>query len=370
MRILFFTPYFYPHIGGVEKHVEKISRKLLEKGHKVFLITQKTLDQEINQNSSCQTDAQSDNEAKKIKKIDLTIQTEHKFNNKLEILYLDFGKEGKLKKFRIWLLLWKNRNFIKQADVIHCHDVFIWYLPFRFLFFNKPIFTTFHGYEEYPLRKKTILIRKLSEILSYGNICIGDFIKKWYKTKPDYVSYGAAKKNIKYQISNIKYKNSAVFFGRLDEQTGIQTYLRAYKLIKKKIPDFNFLVIGDGKYRTQIGKDVEVIGFKKNPEKYLQHYRFAFVSRYLSILEAMAAKRLVFAVYDNPIKRDYLKMSPFAKGIIITDSSKELSERVIYFINNPQEERDMVEEAYKWVKDQTWENMVNTYLRLWKNRSK
>ena len=39
MRIAQITPYFHPHLGGVESHVRDLSRKLVELGHEVEVIT-------------------------------------------------------------------------------------------------------------------------------------------------------------------------------------------------------------------------------------------------------------------------------------------------------------------------------------------
>lgn len=39
MKIAQVTPYFHPHIGGVESHVRDLARKLLERGHEVDVIT-------------------------------------------------------------------------------------------------------------------------------------------------------------------------------------------------------------------------------------------------------------------------------------------------------------------------------------------
>ena len=41
MTILMLSKYFYPHIGGVETHVEKVSRELIKLGHKVTVVTMK-----------------------------------------------------------------------------------------------------------------------------------------------------------------------------------------------------------------------------------------------------------------------------------------------------------------------------------------
>jgi len=336
MNILFFSRLFYPHIGGVEKHVFEISRILIKKGHKVVVVTEQ------------------DSQKTKLNEIVEGIETFRM--PKLE--------DGKLKKFKIWKWLLSNLQLIKNADVIHCHDVFFWYLPFRFLFPFKKIFTTFHGYEDYPLKSRFIFMHKISEKLSMGNICIGDFIKKWYGTKPNFVSYGGVSitRGSKFVIKN---KNSAVFVGRLDEQTGILTYVEAIKIIKKKIPNFDFIIIGDGSLKNEISGKIEVLSPQSNASEYFQNYNFAFVSRYLSILESMAAKRLVFAVYDNPLKEDYLRMAPFSKYITISSSSSELVSKISYYLDNVKAKEKMIKEAYVWVKKYTWEEMVNTYLKLW-----
>ena len=339
MNILFFSRLFYPHIGGVEKHVLEVSKLLIRKNHNIVIVTEQ--------------------HEKKVK-------TKEEFEG-ITIYRIPGLEEDWLKKFKIWKWLWTNRELINNADIIHCHDVFFWYLPFRFTYPFKKIFTTFHGYESYPLKFKFILMHIISEKLSMGNICVGDFIKKWYGTKPDNVAYGGVNivdiKNLKLKIKN---ENSALFIGRLDEQTGIRAYVNAVKLIRKKIPNFKFEIMGDGKNRKEIEKDFKVLGFQENPEKYFSKYRFAFVSRYLSILEAMAAKKLVFAIYDDPLKEDYLRMSPFAKLINIINSENQLVEKVLYFLKNPGKEVMIVKEAFEWVKKHTWEDVVDMYLKLWR----
>lgn len=340
MKILFLSRLFYPHIGGVEKHILEISRLLIKKGDKVTVVAERNSPR---------------------LKLNETVDG-------IEIFRIPTLKDDKLKKFIIWNWMWNNRRLIKNADVIHCHDVFFWYLPFRFLYFSKPIFTTFHGYENYPLKSKFILMHKIAEMLSSGNICVGDFMKKWYKTKPDFISYGGVSE-IKNQKSKIKNKNSALFIGRLDEQTGILTYVEAVKAIRKKIPNFDFLVIGDGKLKDKIDKEVKVYKPVDKASKYFKNYNFAFVSRYLSILEAMAARRLVFAVYDNPLKEDYLRMAPFSKFTIISGSLSELVSKISFYLDNTGKKEKIIESAYNWVKKNTWEEMTNTYLKLWKSKS-
>jgi glycosyltransferase involved in cell wall biosynthesis len=340
MKILFLARRFYPFIGGVEKHVFEISKILIQSGHEVSVITESA-------------------EQKNIKKFEI--------KDGIKIYRINAGPINKKQKLTIWREMLSLKKVIQSADVVHCHDVFFWYLPFRFLFPNKPVYTTFHGYEGYPIAKKAIFIRRLSEKLSWGNICIGDFIKKWYGTNPTYVSYGAVaiKDELVTKAGNADVKESAVFVGRLENTTGIMCYAGAFHLLKKTYPEFTLLVIGDGSLRSRL-KQVTITGFKKNPEKYFDLYRYAFVSGYLTILEAFAARKLVFAVYDNPLKYDYLMMAPFAQYIVVADTPEMLYKKIIYYMNHPREEQNLIDSAYKWVKKQSWEDVAKTYLTLWK----
>ncbi len=209
MTILFLSRLFYPHIGGVEKHVLEVSKLLIKNGHSVIVLTEKF------EKGLLDTDE----------------------TQGIKILRIDNGKDNWFKKFRIWKELWRKRNFINDADIIHCHDVFFWYLPFRFLYLNKPVYTTFHGYEtRFPPSKRSIIIRKISKKLSLGNICVGDYIKKWYGTKPDYTTYGGVEilpintnTTNKYQSANKRLKIS--FIGRLDKDTGIDIYLKVLAIL-------------------------------------------------------------------------------------------------------------------------------------------
>lgn len=159
MNILFLARLYYPHVGGVEKHVEKIS-EILSKNHEITLVCEK------------HDPLLSDIEIYKKVKI-------------YRIPHQD--------KWSIWKWWLNHLNLFRDADIIHIHDVFFWFLPFKLLFFNKKIFMTFHGYEGSDAPSiKQIIWHKIAEKLSNGNICIGDFHRKWYKVKPTIVSYGAA----------------------------------------------------------------------------------------------------------------------------------------------------------------------------------
>jgi glycosyltransferase involved in cell wall biosynthesis len=336
MEILMFSKYFYPHVGGVEKHVDNITKILLREGHNVTIITESL-----------------DAKQKKV----LTNASG------VKIVRLGFLKIKYLGLLSIWLNILKNIDLIRKAEIIHCHDVFIWYLPFRFIFPFKPVYTTFHGYEGYPIKRSARIIRKISEFLSNGNICVGEFISKWYGTRPTLITYGAVDTVKPRKKSQFEY--DAIFIGRLDEQTNILGYLEVVRLLRNKLPNFRLLVFGDGKYLRKSKELTNCKGFVSNAEKYISQANYAFVSRYLSILEAFINKRMVFALYDNKIKEDYLKMTPYSKWIVVEGSPAKLAEKLLYYKTHQIEGNKMIKSAYTWAQSQTWDNMVNNYKKLW-----
>ncbi len=356
MKILFLTRSCYPNIGGVEKHIEKISEILVSKEHAITVIAENDLKSYSNNYHL---------------KVGSAKYAEKVLNTK--IIRIDVGKDDWFKKFRVWSQLFKYIKVISESNIIHCHDVFFWYLPFRFIFPFKKIYTTFHGYEGNKIpNKRAIFMHKLAEVLSNGNICIGDVLEKWYGTKPTFVSYGAVDlKLLKPNLKTNKNSKDIIFAGRLEKETGILEYLKAINVLKDKGIHLKADVYGDGQliqkavdYVSKNKLQVKFMGFISNVTDYMPKYKIIFVSRYLGILEALALRVPVFAQYNNEIKKDYLYMSPFAKFISISKIGEEIAAEIEKYLNS--ELNIDTEGGYEWVKDKTWENMVKIYLKLWK----
>lgn len=352
MRVVFFSRLFYPHIGGVEKHVFEVSKVLKKAEYSVAVFAEK-YSSELRQRDTIEG---------------------------IDIYRIPILKNNWFKKFRIWKYLWKYRKFLQKADVIHCHDVFFWYLPFRFIFPKKRVYITFHGYEtKFPLSTKAILIRKLSEKLAQGSICVGEYIKKWYGTNPYFVTYGGVRKveNSGLEVKNytskklrstpafIARKIKVIFVGRLEQDTGIPIYLKALEILQSRQVPFQFQAVGDGSLRPAVEKFGTVFGFQKNTQQYVISADIVFASSYLSILEALSAKKVVFSIFENPLKKDYLINTPFSKYIRIHSDPKKLADDVEYFWYNTKERNEIVNSGTKWVKNQTWEKVAETYMKLW-----
>lgn len=371
MKILFLTRSFYPSIGGVEKHISEISTRLAYQGHRITIIAEKPLKAHGKNYHSDSNSARVVGKSKNIR-----------------IIQIQPRVERKLKKYLIWIELFKYWKVFLDSDVVHCHDVFYWYIPFRFLFPFKKVYTTFHGYEGNNIpNKKSIMMHKIAEKLSLGNICVGDFLKKWYGTKPTFVTYGAVSKKLiadtKIKIKNLSEQNNQVknnlssnskkiiFVGRLEKETGVMTYLKALKILKDRRIVLLLDLYGEGSLEKEIIEYARehklTYNIKKpilNIESVLLKYEYVFCSRYLSILEGMASFVPVFAEFNNSIKEDYLKMSPFAKYISISANPKEIADSMEKYIKD----KKMIDvyKAYEWVKNKDWEYMTDLYLKLWK----
>lgn len=338
MQVLFFARLFNPHVGGVEKHISRISKSLSLKGHKVTVLTTR---------------------------YEKNLSGREKKNG-IEIIRFSQPKIKFLGLIYTWLWLLKNIELIRKSDIVHCHDVFIWYLPFRFLFPRKHVFTTFHGWEgKYPIPLKNIFLNRLASFLSTGTIAVGRYIEKYFGITADKITYGATEKfKLKHKFK--KKKNYIIYVGRLEKDTGLPIILEVLNNFSRT-DDGNKLVIeflGDGKLREECEKYGKVHGFV-DPKPFLAKAHVCFASGYLTILEAMANKCLVLCAYDNALKKDYYNLAPFKKWIISSDSALKIAKILKDFSRYESKYRKMIEEGYNWATNQTWEKLSNQYIALW-----
>lgn len=309
MKILFFSHYYSLHIGGVEKHIQELSKILIENGHEITILTERY-----------------DPKLKEKEVID-----------GVKIVRFEYPSWKFLGLFFIWYFVWSKRDLILKSDIVHIHDVFIWYLPFRFLFPNRKVYTTIHGLEwGNPFSRAGILQKKIAIKLSTGTIGIGKFLEKYLGVRFNIISYGAV--DIK-KMSTKKTKNSIVFVGRLSRDTGVFQFLKWLKSQKNK---YNVNFIGDGDLRSECEEFGTNHGFT-NPDKFYSNSEFAIPGGYLACLEAFGAKCKVKVFWSDQLKKDYWVMSPMYK-----------------FIND-----NDVQGAFEWARKQSWEKMAKDYSKLW-----
>ncbi|HKB88220.1 MAG TPA: glycosyltransferase family 4 protein [Patescibacteria group bacterium] len=307
MNILFITPFFYPHIGGVEKHVLKVSKELIKKGNKVTVLTRKHEKRIIN------------------KQTINGVRIERFYYPQIKFIGLSL----------VWLQLIKRFRLIFNADVVHIHDVFIWYLPFRFIFFNKKNVTTIHGFEwDNPLSLIGLWQKRLAIKLSNASVGAGEFLEKYLKVKFDLITYGGISMS---ESIYSKVYDLVVYVGRLEENTGFLEFLKWLDKNKKYHVDF----CGDGPLRAECEKYGIVHGFT-DPVPFLKKAEICVPGGYLAALEGLAYNCKLKLFWNNKVKEDYWKMSPFYKL-----KGKELK---------------------KWAREQTWDKIADEYMDLYTSK--
>jgi len=335
MKILFFTRLFWPHIGGVEKHVLNVSQELIRKGHQVTVVTSRD-------HRGYPTD-------------DVVV-------GGIKVKRIPVIKAKLLGLFRIWLWVIRNIGFIKEFDIIHVHDVFIWLWPVKVLLPSKKIFVTFHGHSgQFPLNKIDVLQKRLAAALSSGHIDIGDYISTYYGFSPGIINYGG----VRYPRVKVKKAGNLVLYvGRLDQTLPIKTICKTLGLIIDS-GKYKAEFCGDGELRKKAEKYGKVYGFIDPTDKF-KKAKFVFASGYLSAMEGMINKCLVFVSFDNKLQRDYFYKSPLRKYLVCEFSADKLYRKFVYYQNHTNERNELVINAYNWVSNQTWGKVVKDYLRLWK----
>ena len=349
-RIVHLTSRYRPHRGGVERHLELLNAELTRRGHRVAVITER-YDPELAPFEGGQED----------------------------VFRLSAGRIAGLRGtgvLRFWLGLARLLPQLWRATIIHCHDyeTFLkWFLPFKLLLPWKPVFVTFHGWEgEFPPRPSVIRSRRLVAALARANLCIGDFIPAWYGTRADAISYGCVLPSAEEGVKSAR----AVFVGRLAPDTGLIYYLKGLDLLQRRHGIRLALdVYGEGPLAAEAQAlsqerdlDVTFHGAVPDAAKYFAKSRLAFVSGYLAILEAMVHRSLVFATYDQPLKRDYLAGLPDGL-LLMAGSPEELCERLYQVLSAPDEADRMLADAQRWAVRQTPGAMADTYEKLWDARA-
>lgn len=336
-RIIHIAPFFHPRIGGVETHVRRVCEELARSGLSVAVLT-------------------------------------HEHDPSLP----DYERRGALDIHRLPAVsaprAWAQaRPILANADIVHCHDAYSFYhfyLPYRLLCPRVPVFITFHGYEGYPIPRSAIRLRRWAARWARGTIAVGAFIESWYGTRADAITYGGVDVPAG---PPPEPGNRAVFIGRIEPDTSLRVYLQALALLEQEhslcLP---LDVCGEGRLRAELEQYARARSLQvrwhsavPDPQAYLLRARFAFVSGYLSILQAMAAGRLVCAVHENPLKADYLTTFPGAPYMLIAGDASELACRLSAHLRDPRLALAHVQAARRFAANTSWQRVGQLYLELY-----
>jgi len=335
LRVLMLTASYHPRAGGVEKHVRCVARELRAMGLEIWVATPRWEEG----------------------------WDEEELMDGVMVRRLSTNMRAGRRELEP-LLDW--------AQVVHTHDAYPflkYYLPYAVRRPRLPVFVTWHGYECYPIPLEAKILRRLVGLRTKGCICAGAFIAKWYKIRCGRITYGGVDAPEQRPLLG----EGACFIGRLERDTGILEYIEALALLRNRYGiELPVEVCGSGSLRelaerraAERGLRATFHGQVADPMPYFMRARFACVSGYLAMLEAMAGGAIVLALYDNPLKEDYLRMSPMAVHAVIAGSPEELAERTAALAHAPEEMRRRAAAAYEFAREQTWRKVAELYAGLY-----
>jgi len=166
--------------------------------------------------------------------------------------------------------------------------------------------------------------------------------------------------------------------GRFTDQKDHHTLLESIKILKNKYKlNFILLIMGRGKNKKDIQNfinknnlklNVKVIGFKKNPYKYIRHCNlFVLSSRFEGLpnvlLEAITLKKFVISANCPTGPSEILNNG---KGGLLfkTGSPNDLAKKIIYYCNNKKKLQKKIDFAYNNLNRFDFNTNLMKYLKV------
>jgi len=372
MKVLMLTDYFYPLVGGgVEKVILELSKKLVDSGNEVCVLTLNTTNLKKIENFQ-------GIQIIRVKAYDLT-----------KIIGLQSA---------ISLNLWsESKKLIKefQPDIVHLHNRFFFttligiFLRKRFHF---PTVITIHlGTIEYLKGIKGYFIKKIEKLmirLINNNSNVVTAVS--YSVKDNGIKLGI---NINkcivipngVDLSFFKMKRTfrskprkIIFIGRLLANKGPHILVKSAKLIIKKIPDVQFFIVGDGPLRGNIEqyckknnltKNIKFLGKVEDIREIMKEGDVYVRPSYLDgmplgVLEAMAAELPVIAT--NIAGTVEIIQHGKTGHLIRAGNVQELADAIIELLMNPSYMEKIAKNGLKFIQSKyDWADISTEYKKCY-----
>ena len=334
---------YRPSIGGVERHLEAISKHLTQKGLKVTVLTSSHL--------------------RGLPRLES--------EDGVEVVRIPFGWDRNPTLVYLWVL--KNRKILSNYNIVHVHDplpLFLWYLPLLVMNYATPVHATFHGFERDPVPAIFKLLRRIARWLVSGAICIGHFIPEIYGVNCDVILTGATS-----CVDLVEQpRNGAVYVGRLEQDTGLLEYIKAIAILKEMHGiEMPLTLCGKGGLQREAsnlamskGVAMEQMGLVSNPQTVMNSNQLCLAAGYLSILEAMSLGLPVIGIAGSSLKAAYLKGVLKDGGPISIQTTPEgVAREIARIIKDPHLAARISERGKRFASKMSWVRMTRAYLDLW-----
>ncbi|MEF8833070.1 MAG: glycosyltransferase family 4 protein [Candidatus Thermoplasmatota archaeon] len=375
MKIAQLTPYFYPHLGGVESHVLELSKHLMDLGHEVLVVTTKLED----------TESEDTVEGVPVKRVEpLTI-------------------------FLSTPIVPRIRDILSEEDydILHGHSP-----PPLMSFFgvrnskkkDVPFVLTYHCDLEIPQTFGPLIVNLYERTVGTYTVSEAD------KIITTTTSYGATSKAVWYEEADvipnavdedrfhpsndgsqireelgIGDKKLITYVGRIVYHKGLEYFVRAANHLEGE--NVQFLLVGTGDFRPELEKIIKRNGLEDKvmfagrvSKEELPNYYAAtdiFVLPSVSRLEAFGivaleamASSVPVIVSDIPGVRDVIVEGEH--GLLAEPmNSEDLAGKIRTLIKNPEMAKKMgksgrkrVEERFTWTKvakkiEKVYESILN-----------
>ncbi len=353
------------HYGGVETHVEELSKRLANKGHKITVFSRKWYAEE-NEDS--------------LSEVKLPDNVERVFTTTINTKHLDTITHTFTSTFHV---------IFQDYDVIHYHSVgpslVSWIAR---IFSSAKIVSTFHCIDRKHGKWGWLaqFVLKIGEwaccTFPHRTIAVSknihNYVKKRYNRDITYIPNGVPlfetnKKTDKIQQWNLKPNKYLLMVSRLIAHKGIHYAIEAYKNIKQKKPklvkNIKLVIVGGGhfsdKYVDKIKKmaksepDIIMTGFQTGPalEQLFSHAKLMISPSDLeglpiTVLEGMSYK-LPIVLSDIPEHTEIIDEAKFLFERGNIDDLQQTLQEVLKSKDKKlqqqgQKNRDIIEQNYSW----------------------
>lgn len=308
----------YPHLGGVERHVEAVRAELTAMGYTIHVA-------EVGE-----------------------------------------GLRALLSLPRLMHMLHS-----EHYDVIHAHDFVAALVTWSAVIASgvrRKIYSTIHGYEGYPLRKVHIWAHRIAHAVSAKVIAIGAYIDVWYGTKSNVVLHGGVP-----DASGTEEPSQqlVLFVSRLASDTNCLEVTQAFIAVSERAPHVQFRIYGFGPLKSVVealceGTAVQFCGPVSNVQSVLASASVIVANSYLAILEAFSRGKPVVAYYGNALKHDYLHEIALASGAVeLAGSIHEIDQLLSGVLADSGRRATLSARGLAYSERFVWRNVARDYLNLW-----
>ncbi|MBA4717691.1 MAG: glycosyltransferase family 4 protein [Nitrosopumilus sp.] len=219
--------------------------------------------------------------------------------------------------------------------------------------------------------------------LLVANDSTKELINNYYKISKEKISIVTNGTDLKKFYNSKERKKRIVFSGVMYNHRGIDILLDSVQKVVKKIPDVEFLLLGDGPemqklqdivkenhltenviFKGWVDRD-EIPEFLANSSIGIGPLRSTDVTKGalpIKVLEYMASSLPILAI-NGTLPEDVLKNGFNGYSI---ENSKELSDRIIHLLENETVMNDMAQNSREMVKKFDWKNIAESIINEYK----